>query len=157
MSDPSDLQRKENIYWADTFMVGAASFEYYLKGENCKKDMDISLEIAESIADGDVMNGQRRDCDFTINKYIAYSEYIKPTQLMGKAKTQIFFPSHVSKNGKINNNRKKMAALKTHNESVSSYGYEEFAELYKLEKIYKVKKKEQTISHTLLKPLFTIM
>ena len=156
MNDSASLQDKENVYWADTFMVGAAAFEYYLKGENCK-DINVSSDLSWSFGDADVMNGLRRDCDFTINKFIAYSEYMKPTQQMGKAKTQIFFPSHVSKTSKVKNNHKKMAALKANNPECSHYTYEEYMTLYQLEKINKVTRKEQTVSHTLLKPLFTIM
>lgn len=157
MNNPENLQLKENIYWADTFMVGAASFEYYLKGENCKNDVNILNKIASSIADGDVLNGMRRDCDFSINKYIAYSEYMKPTQLMGKVKSQIFFPSNVSKQNKVRNNRKKLAAIKSTNSKVMDYTYNEFMYLYKLEKISKIKKKQQKINHTLIKSIFTII
>jgi len=122
------------------------------------RDFDINImdKISQSITDGDVMNGLRRDCDFSINKFICYAEYMKPTQMMGKVKTQIFFPSNVSKTNKVRNNKKKMAALKQKNPAVINYGYAEFAELYKLEKTNKVKRKEQIIPHALLKPLFTL-
>jgi len=156
MNNIESINNKENVYWADTFMVGAATLEYYPKGENCK-DIEILEEVALSISDGDVLNGMRRDCDFSINKYIAYSEYMKPTQLMGKVKSQIFFPSHVSKQNKVRNNHKKLGALKAKAPEVMNYTYEEFMELYNLEKINKVKKKCQTVPHTLLKPIFSLV
>ena len=86
---------------------------------------------------------------------------MKPTQLMGKVKSQLFFPSNVSRQNKIRNNGKKLCDIKDKYQykypEIKNHSYSEIMQLYKLEKINKVKKKSQIVPHSELKNIFSLV
>ena len=106
LNDPIEILQKESIYYADSFLVPAVVFEHYPKGENCK-DLSILDESSSTVADGDVLNTANVG-NFSKMPYVNYVSYVIPTQMVGKVKTQMFFPANVSKNTKVKNNMKKL-------------------------------------------------
>ena len=158
MNDPESLEAKEKLFYSESFILPAAVYEYYLKCENTKhtKDIDLINEIIESVADGDILDEGRKDCDFSVMKYVNYASFMKPTQLCGKPKTQLFFPSNVSKTKKINNHNKIASNFKMINTQTANYLKDDFMMLYKLQKDSKAKRSEQMIPNATLKKVYTL-
>jgi DNA polymerase III delta prime subunit len=157
MNNIKEYEAHEKLFFSDSFMIQASTYEYYLKGENIKNTQDVELSngTIESIADGDVINNSRRDCDFGLMPYIANLSFVKPIQLVGKPKTQLFFPSNVSKQNKVLNNHKKIRGLKLEAPETMNYNFEEYNAIQVLQKNYK--KKDHKINQTILKNIFTII
>ena len=154
MNDANEILQKESIYYADSFLVPAVVFEHYPKGENCK-DLCILDDAAETVADGDILNTLNPG-NFSKMPYVNYVSYVIPTQLVGKVKTQMFFPANVSKNTKVNNNKKKLNAEREKRPELFQYNNMDIGQIYELQKAMKLKKKDQIISNTLLKSIFTL-
>ena len=154
MNDPNEILQKESIYYADSFLVPAVVFEHYPKGINCK-DLEILDDASETVADGDILNTQNVG-NFSKMPYVNYVSYVIPTQLVGKVKTQMFFPANVSKNTKVNNNRKKLNAEREKLPALFSYNNMDIGQIYQLQVAMKLKKKDQIISNTLLKSIYTL-
>lgn len=153
-----EYEQHEKLFYSDTFLLQSSVFEYYLKGDKIKgtDDTELTMKAIESIADGDALDGMRRDCDFSLMPFISNSAYIKPLQLVGKPKTQLFFPATVSKQNKILNNMKKISAIKLETPSVINYNFEEYMAIQKIQQINKIKKKDRLVDQTLMKHIFTI-
>jgi len=158
MNNLVSLTNKEKVFYADTFLIQNSVFEYYLKCENTKgtTNMDLISEAMDSISDGEVLNNSKRDCDFSLMPFVNYTSYIKPTQLCGKAKTQLFFPSVVSRCNKVINHGKTLAKERQNKPELFNYSNMDFSILYKIQKDKKLKKADQLISNTILKKIFTI-
>lgn len=164
MKNIKSYEKKEKLYYTDSFLLSASVYEYYLKGENVKdtKNMDLVCKSIDSISDGDVLNKSRRDSDFSLMPYIGHLSYLIPNQLTGMPKTQIFFPSNVSKDNKIlNNNKKKLSIIKEQiNEEkneIKDYNYEDYIYLYTIQNNKKLKKKEQYVNQTKIKNIFSLV
>ena len=154
INNSNELSIRESVYYADSFLVPAVVFEHYPKGENCK-DLDILEEVADTIADGDILNNLNPG-DFSKMPFINYTSYIIPTQLVGRVKTQMFFPANVSKSVKVKNNMKKLNTERARLPVLFNYEDKDIGSIYELQKIQKTKKKDQIISNTLLKSIFTL-
>lgn len=155
-------EEKSKMYYTDSFLLSAATYEYYLKGENVKNTTNIDLiyESIDSIVDGDVLENSRRDADFSLMPYIGHLSFIKPNQLTGKPKTQLFFPANVSQTNKVLNNRKKIIKLGKEFEEkldVRDYNFEDYITLYTIQNKKKLKKKEQYVNQTTIKNIFSLV
>jgi len=158
MNNKESMEAKDKLFYSESFILPAAVYEYYLKSENTKytKDMDLICESIDSIADGDILDAGRRDCDFSMMKFINYSSFMKPTQLCGKPKTQLFFPSNVAKTNKVNNHKKLIINSKNINPELINYKKDDYMMLYKLQKNSKAKRSEQLIPNATLKKVYTL-
>ena len=154
MNDNNEILQKESIYYNDSFLVPAVVFEHYPKGVNCK-DLSILDDASETIADGDILNTSNPG-NFSKMPYVNYVSYIIPTQLVGKVKTQMFFPANVSKNTKVKNNKKKLNAEREKRPELFSYNDMDIGLIHQLQINMKLKKKDQMINNTLLKSIFTL-
>ena len=156
LNDKQEVLEKESVYYADSFLIPAVVFEHYAKGENCK-DLDVLADAIDTIADGDelgrTMNATQ---DYSKMPFVNYNSYVIPTQLVGRVKTQMFFPANVSKNTKVNNNMKKLNGERGKNHDLFNYNNMDLGLIYQLQKLKKIKKKDEIISNTLAKSIFTI-
>ena len=109
--------------------------------------------ISSSIGDSDIMDNRM---DFTKMPFVNYTSFIIPIQCTGKVKTQMFFPANVSKGVKVNNNIKKLNSEKEKNPELFNYKSMDISDIYKIQTLKKLKKKEQMVPNTILKTIFTI-
>lgn len=168
-NDLESYINKEKIFYHDPFLIGNSVFESYLKGENLNNKIDNNNkrenliksynnlckieEITLSLEDGDYMNNDR-NC-FFLTTYISNNSFIKPLQISGKMKGPHFFPSNVSKDNKILNNKNKILSLKK-DIRIKDYITDDFMYLYDIQKKSKIKKKNQLVKNTDIKNIFSI-
>jgi hypothetical protein len=154
IDNPEKLKEKENIFYNDTFLIPNSTYEYYLKGDNLNiNNMKYAIE---SIADGDMLNQKLSITNnYSHLPYINYSSYIIPSYLCGNVKTNFFFPVNVSKCNKIKNNNNKILTEKF-SKNMTNVKNEDVLMIHKIQKNMKLKKKDELMSGTLLKSVFTL-
>ena len=147
--------KRENLFYNDPFTLESSVFEYYLKGENIKKDiidnksLDKMYNIINSICDSDTFEEK-----YLYPQYVCNNSYIIPLQSCGKPTGNIFYPSNVSSDRKVSNNNNKLIKLKDNN---IYFNHENLIYLYKIQKKLKIKKKKQIINNTDIKKIFSLV
>jgi hypothetical protein len=139
--------QKEKIYYTDEFLITSSVYEYYLYDEN--KDLENKYNIIESLTNSDILPYM----EFSLTPYKANNSLMIPNYNLTKIKKQLFYPSNVSKDNKILNNKKKYIEIKNSN----NYTPEDFMYLYFIQKTMKIKKKDQKIKNKDIKDIFSIL
>lgn len=115
-----ELNKKENLYYNEPFIVNSNIRENYIKLSNYKhkNNIDIINNIADSLSNGDIINKKmEHKKDYSLLKYCNYFNSIIPLYyLNGKYNMFFNFPSNINKDNKIINNNKKMSTIKKQND-----------------------------------------
>jgi hypothetical protein len=141
---------KEKLYYTDQFLITSSVYEYYLYDEN--KDIKNKYNIIESLTNSDILPNMI----FSLIPYKANNSLMIPNYNITKIKKQLFYPSNVSKDNKVLNNKKKYIELKSNN-NCNHYTPEDFMYLHLIHKNMKIKKKDQKIKNKDIKDIFSML
>jgi len=118
INNNDQLILKESLYYNEPFIVSNNIHDNYIKLINMKfkpnDRIDKLCKVSNELCDGDIIDHKLQlNKDFSLYPYVNYMNNIIPVNtLKGKYKTFFNFPSVVSKNTKILNNKKKMIDIK---------------------------------------------